>query len=452
VQALGAISIALFAFVSAWVLALVLARTVGLRVSPEQEHAGLNWSEHHVTTALNELYHDMTHLYVSKNFQHRVHSEPNTVAGDIATVFNRILERFQEEQARSLALRQRAETAAEAKSNFIATMSHEIRTSMNGVISMVELLLSSELENEQRNMLNTIQASGEALLNIINDILDFSRLEAGQVVYENIPFNVKTLSDQVIDLFRYTAHEKQLVIESVIGDFEYYRFGDPARLRQVLTNLLGNAVKFTDTGYIRLKVYEQEPALLRFVIEDTGIGIDAAQLEHIMSEFTQADSTIARRYGGTGLGLAITKNLLAGMKSDLEVVSEPQKGTEFSFCLPLVKAPSDSSVSNLQVDASFARERDEQASAQLLVQVAGKKVLVVDDNVVNRQVALRILQRMGLIVTEAENGLQCLQRAQTDQYDMIFMDLQMPEMDGITATREIRELPGYVSTPIIAWV
>jgi len=440
IQLIGALSIMAFAFSAGLLLALALEKTIGLRVSAEAEHAGLNWSEHRVTTAINELYHDMSHLYISKDFRHRIRSEPNTVAGDIANVFNRILERFQQEQDRATILRSKAEAAAEAKSNFLATMSHEIRTPMNGILGMVEMMRESDLSEEQSDFLNTIHDSGEALLTIINDVLDYSRIEAGQMLYERIEFNLTVLCNQIIQLFSYLAKEKGIGLKLKQGEFKPIRIGDPNRLRQVLTNLVGNAIKFTETGGVVLSVTEQNNGKISFLVQDTGIGIAQAQIDNLFNEFTQADNTISRRYGGTGLGLAICKNLVSGMSGSLYVESQLGEGSMFGFSLPLEEAMREEAqvkVTQLDVD-------------HLIESIQGQTVLVVDDNVVNRTVAKKMLQCFKLNVDEAESGKNCLEKMKNNHYDLILMDMHMPDLDGIETTKLIRENPAYLTLPIIA--
>ncbi len=343
-----------------------------------------------------------------------------------------------------------AETATKAKSNFLATMSHEIRTPMNGVIGMTSLLAETSLTEEQRDYVETIQASGDTLLRIINDILDYSKIESGKMSFEESVFSLQKVIDDSISLVAFEAKKKDLVINKSIGEgVPDFIKTDRGRLRQILLNLLSNAVKFTERGSVSLKVeLEKETAKnvqLAFTIKDTGIGIPKEKLSGLFKEFTQADSSHSRKFGGTGLGLAIVKRLVKLMNGKITVKSELGIGSDFMFTARVKLAARKNLDEMLSSKPSFAND----TSDQLISNEFPLKVLLAEDNSVNRKLTTIFLERLGFVPDVAKDGLDVVEMVKDNGYDVILLDISMPKMDGYQATEIVREMSLKVAPFII---
>ncbi|OCX29169.1 MULTISPECIES: CHASE domain-containing protein [Bradyrhizobium] len=344
--------------------------------------------------------------------------------------------------------RDEAQQANRVKSNFLATMSHEIRTPMNAIIAMADHLLEGELLPAQETSLQIITKSSEHLLHVINDILDLSKLEARKIEFEKRTISIEKTISSVVNMLSTNARDKGITIHSQIAEnVPDNVVGDPARLRQILLNLASNAVKFTEKGGVTIRVAAEEgvrgPIVpLVMTVSDTGIGMSEGAIENLFTEFWQADNSISRRYGGTGLGLAITRRLTTQMGGSISVKSVPGEGSEFTVKLPFGRA-----ARAIAPIASASRPQDVSDASDL----RSVQILLVEDNLTNRDIARKILGRFGADVTVACDGLEAVKAASARRYDIILMDVHMPNMNGLEAARAIRNLKQpFRNVPIVA--
>ncbi len=424
-------------FIKVFIIILVTAFIISLLISI--------WLQQLISKPIINLTNIMQQVSENSNYSVRIKQTGNDEIGQLITGFNTMISRINEQNHALSIAKEQAETSAKIKEEFLANMSHEIRTPMNGIMGMAKLLADTNLNSEQNEYLENILISTKNLLTIINDILDFSKIEAGKLEFEKIEFNLFELLNRIEQIYKEQAKSKNLFFKINIGDrVPEFIIGDPTRLNQILLNLLGNAVKFTQKGGISLvtKVIKQDKkqSTISFVVNDTGIGITKNKIKHIFSSFSQASSATTRKFGGTGLGLTISKKLTELQGGTLTVESTENKGSSFYLTITYKHG-----------NGNVISKTKKHSTTEFDTTATDIKILLAEDNEINQLFVKKILSNK-FSVTIASNGVKAIEAIKKQDFNLILMDLHMPEMDGYEATKKIREMSdsNKSNIPIIA--